>query len=143
MSESTQHTSSHTSSHFLIEDFILRELYNKCTRDTDRWTAICENYQEQNWHKSLSVIDWLFQAISNVPSLDFRWCFDQRDCRVRCNDRLQSGIRRKTRMFVISYVLQHRHLSLRATYSNCTWLSNWYFDKLHNSKLYCEKLVQN
>lgn len=91
----------------LIEGFILRELYNKCTRDTDRWTAICENYQEQTDAKAISfIIGWLFQAISNVPSLDFRWCFDQGDCQVRFNNRLaQHIIRRKTRTSVINYVL--------------------------------------
>lgn len=63
-----------SSTRFLTHDsnrgFVLRELYNKCTRDTDRWTAICEDYQKRIDDKktTLSVIRQSFQIISNVPS---------------------------------------------------------------------------
>lgn len=67
---------------FLTHDsnrgFVLRELYNKCTRDTDRWTAICEDYQEQIDEKNDFVRNSpIVSGNLKRPVKDFRWCFDQ------------------------------------------------------------------
>lgn len=86
-------------------EFVLRELYNKCTRDTDRWTAICEDYQEQIDETLSSVIRQSFQTISNVPSKTLDDALIKKTTERRFNDGSQHYNPSKNTYIRINYIL--------------------------------------